>query len=93
MANARSRTAKVAATEKATEKQAEGPTEAAPRPTGPQTGVMATGPAGKAAREAARQSVQPALTGWRDPNAKFADDDNSIDARMWRTYTKGIRAK
>ena len=82
MAN-RTRTAKVAATEP---KQADGPT-------GATSGVMATGPAGKAAREAARQSVQPALTGWRDPNAKYADDDNSIDARMWRTYTKGIRAK
>jgi hypothetical protein len=84
----RNETAKVAATE-----AADDGTVTPPKVTGATSGVMATGPAGKAAREVARQSVQPALTGWRDPNAKFADDDNSIDARMWRTYTKGIRAK
>ena len=24
------------------------------------------------------------VTDWRDPNAKFADDDQSLEARMWR---------
>lgn len=71
---ARAKAPKVAAVAKA-------PAEA-PEVTGPTSGVLASGPAGRAARE--RAEVQPSPTGWRDPNANYADDDNSIDARMWR---------
>jgi hypothetical protein len=61
---------------------------------GATTGVMAQGALGRAARDAAHAAHVDGPnrpTGWRDPNAKYADDDQSIDARMWRTYTAGIR--
>lgn len=76
-------------------KVAEPKAEKAAPAAGATSGVMAPGAVGKAAREAAHQGViaPPGPTGWRDPNAKFAEDDQSIDARMWRTYTKGIRAQ
>lgn len=69
-------------------------TEDAPKPkaTGATSGVSATGKVGKAAREAAAlTNTGGSLTGWRDPGAKYAETDQSIDARMWRTYTDGIR--
>jgi pyocin large subunit-like protein len=78
--------AKKTTTKKATAKAAKAPAPKAPVVTGATSGVMAVGPVGKAARAAAHSgSVQvPGPTGWRDPNAKYADDDTSIDARMWR---------
>ena len=30
-------------------------------------------------------TTRPA-TDWRDPDAKFDDDDQSLQARMWRLY-------
>jgi hypothetical protein len=65
-------------------------------PDGATSGVMAQGATGRAARDAAHAAHVDGPnrpTGWRDPNAQYADDDQSIDARMWRTYTKGIRAQ
>lgn len=66
---------------------------AAPKPkevkkaTGAQSGVMATGAVGKAARQAAKDAqshFDGQLPTWDRPDAKYKDDDNSIDARMWR---------
>lgn len=51
---------------------------------GATSGVMAPGPVGKAARQAAAASLTPTPTAWRAPDASYADDDTSIDARMWR---------
>ena len=55
--------------------------------TGVQDGVMAQGAVGKAARKAAQDAAHHfdgVLPVWDRPEAKYADDDNSIDARMWR---------
>lgn len=66
--------------------------DSTPKASGAMSGVSATGNAGKDARAAAAvTNTGGSLTGWRDPAAKYADDDMSIDARMWRTYTDGIR--
>ncbi len=62
-------------------------TEPKPKTTGPTSGVLATGPAGKAARKAAQDAVSHfdgQVPVWDRPGAKYAESDNSIDARMWR---------
>lgn len=59
---------------------------AAPKPrSGPTDGVMAPGKVGRAARQvAAAQDPGTGLPAWDRPRAKYADSDDSIDARMWR---------
>lgn len=57
------------------------------KPTGATSGVMATGAVGKAARKANQEAFSHFTADvpvWDRPDAKYAADDNSIDARMWR---------
>jgi hypothetical protein len=61
--------------------------EPKPKVTGATSGVLASGPAGKAARQAAKDAVSHfdgQVPEWDRPDAKYKDTDNSIDARMWR---------
>lgn len=61
---------------------------AAKQQDGPTSGVLAPGSVGRAAREAAKAASAggPAVgvRPWEEPKAKYADGDESIDARMWR---------
>lgn len=59
--------------------------------TGATSGVAATGSTGRNARQAAQDAAITTPTAanvpvWARPDAKFSDDDDSIDARMNRLH-------
>lgn len=70
-------------------------TAAKPKVTGATSGVLASGPAGRAARQAAQDAVSHfdgAVPKWANPNYHPSDGDDSIDARMARLHQFHQRA-
>jgi hypothetical protein len=63
--------------------------------TGATSGVLASGPAGKAARQAAKDAASHfdgAVPKWANPNFHPSDNDQSIDARMARLHQSRTKA-